>query len=1129
MAGTNIISLFFTRRFLPYIICQVCTVFYDNVFRIALLMKIVYDDISLPFSHGMVSTVLMTMFTLPFCLISAHAGIYGDSYNKCRVIQISKAIMFITAISLVPAFSSNNLIVLLLCFFLNACGSTIFSSVKYSILPDHLENKELMAGNALVESTSLLFILIGSIVGTILSTLDLSGSYSAFILLITAIIGMVASLFIPKTKVADNIKIIKRDFLYSTITWVRKSLENKTIRLCTMGIAWYWMIGSVLIAQTASITKEIFGGDQTVVMLLYIMVGVGIVSGTLFCNYISRGIAELSYVPAGLFLMAIGICDLWYTSTTFSHRELLNGAYSFLSSFKGLRVALDLFIMSFAGSFYLLPLYTLIQINAPTQYRSRTIAGSNIVVSLSMFVGSIVVMILLYFLSIQNVILFFAILNCIATLYICSNMPYLFVKGVLQVLFRLIFRVQVNGIKHCHDAIKEGKKIVIISNHISFMDGVLIGAFLPFRTVSVVDAGMARNPLLRFFFGILDIHPVDHNNSAYLKNMINGINEGKAGLIFPEGRIANTRSIMRVYPGTSMILDKTDAEVLPVYIDGMQHHRLFSKMQDELPMLFFPKVSITVYPSQKITPPSDMPLPKQRDFVTRRIYDIMCESYVKCNSSYGTMFELLLQAKARWGSAHEIVENELYQRINYRTLVTSSFALGKKVEEIASYIQHDDDNKLGIMMPTCVPNAVLYFAMQAYGFVPTMINFTSGLTIILKCCEIANIKIIFTSKAFIEKMKFEPLIKGLEDAGKEIIYLEDLKKSITVSDKLTAMYKTHLGLWHYQSNNKKRDINSIATILFTSGSMGTPKAVALSHKNLFTSIKQFTSCVNVSRKDAVFNVLPMFHVFGLNVCTLMPILHGSRVVLYPSALSYNAIPNAVYGSDATIICGTDTFLSMYINAAHQNDFAGLKYVISGAEKLRSSTRNAWFDKAGQRILEGYGATETSPVISVNTHLFYKKGSVGRIVAGMEHKLTPVDGIEEGGNLIVKGDNVMLGYIQAGGEILQPSVEIDGKDEAGWYDTGDIVTADEEGFITIVGRVKRFAKRGGEMISMTAIEEQLFAWFPEDRHAVASKVTNSGEVLILFTTCEDMTKVAVNKLLKENNLPELWAPSKVVIK
>lgn len=400
-----------------------------------------------------------------------------------------------------------------------------------------------------------------------------------------------------------------------------------------------------------------------------------------------------------------------------------------------------------------------------------------------------------------------------------------------------------------------------------------------------------------------------------------------------------------------------------------------------------------------------------------------------------------------------------------------------------------------------------------------MLNFTAGAAALRAACRAAEVGSLITSRRFIAAARLEGLIAALE-VEVRIFFLEEIGASIGAGDRLLGLLAFPFARWLHRRQRRRPD--DPAVVLFTSGSEGNPKGVVLSHRNLLSNRHQLAARIDFSPSDAVFNALPIFHSFGLTGGMLLPLLAGIRTFLYPSPLHYRVVPALVYDSNATILFGTDTFLAGYARQAHAYDFYSVRYVFAGAEKVKDRTREIYATKFGLRILEGYGATETSPVIAVNTPMHFKAGTVGRFLPGITWKLDPVPGIAQGGRLMVGGPNVMLGYLRADKPgVLEPPPE-------GTYDTGDIVTVDGDGFVTITGRAKRFAKVGGEMISLGVVEELADALWPGHQHAaVALADERKGEQVVLLSDHPGASREAFLEAARERGIPELMVPRGVL--
>ena len=431
-----------------------------------------------------------------------------------------------------------------------------------------------------------------------------------------------------------------------------------------------------------------------------------------------------------------------------------------------------------------------------------------------------------------------------------------------------------------------------------------------------------------------------------------------------------------------------------------------------------------------------------------------------------------------------------------------------------------DQRRIGVLLPNVPLAPVTLLGLWFTGRIPALLNFSAGPTTMLACAQLAGLKHVITSRAFLEKarLKLEPLT----DAGIELVYLEDFPQTTGRSSKLLSFLRARLVPSSLLRAQPRAD--ETAAILFTSGSEGTPKGVELTHANILSNIRQLLAVCDLQDWDRFFNALPLFHSFGLTIGTLLPLVRGCNVFLYPSPLHYRVVPTVFYHRDCTIMLGTNTFLNGYARKAHAQDWRSLRYMFAGAEKLQEPTATTWAQRFGVRALEGYGATECGPCVSVNTPLAPKHGSAGKLLPGMEFRLQPVEGVTEGGRLFVRGPNVMRGY-------LNPEPNAAFQALGGWYDTGDIATVDEDGFVTIQGRLKRFAKISGEMVSLAAVEEALAGGFPQyglrlQVAVITQPDSDKGEVLIAVTNEQRLQLDEIRTALHGKGLPNICVPREV---
>ena len=659
-------------------------------------------------------------------------------------------------------------------------------------------------------------------------------------------------------------------------------------------------------------------------------------------------------------------------------------------------------------------------------------------------------------------------------------------KQFLHWLLTLLYKVEVTGLENYK---KAGDRVLIVSNHTSFLDPLLLGVFLPDNITFAINTDIAERWWLKPFLNLSHVFPMNPTQPLSLKALIHHLENKTKTVIFPEGRITVTGALMKIYDGTGMVADKSGASVLPIRISGAEYTH-FSRLKNVVRLRWFPKITMEILPHTTIQAKEELKGKVRRSYCGHLLADIMSEMIFTTGHQQQTIFSALLEARTIHGGKHTVAEDLERKPLSYNALVTHSIAIGNALKKITQ-----EQENVGVFLPNSAKTLNIILGLQLIGRVPAMLNYTTGSSGMLSACKTAKVKTVLTSRRFIELGKFTSEAEALEKQI-NLVYLEDLAGSISGLSKLQALIQSKTVNYWYKRQQFNPD--SPAVVLFTSGSEGEPKGVVLSHSNILANHKQLVSRISFNAQDVVLNFLPMFHSFGFTVGTMLPILNGMTTFFYPSPLHFTVIPEIAYDIGATIMFGTNTFLASYAKKAHAYDFYNMRYVVAGAEKLQDSTKQIWAEKFGIRILEGYGATETSPVAAVNTPMYFKSGTVGRLMPKMQYKLEDIPGIEDAGKLHLYGPNIMQGYYLADnpGKLVPPkSIYGDG-----WYDTGDIVNVDEEGFVSIRGRSKRFAKVGGEMISLAAIEQLAAKAWPDADHAAASLADpKKGEQVILLTT------------------------------
>lgn len=1104
-----------TRRFLPLFLTQFLGAFNDNVFKNALVLLITFKIAQTQGYEQFMIALTAGIFILPFFLFSATAGQLADKYEKSIMIRIIKVFEITLMIIAMIGFLLNNLYLLMLALFLIGTHSAFFGPLKYAILPEHLSVKELLGGNALVESGTFIAILTGTIFGGKYIVHDNGTILISVALLLIAISGFISSLFIPKTISAQPELKVNWNIFSETWKIIRYAKLNRKIYLAILGISWFWLVGATFLTQFPVFTKNVISGNADIVTMFFTIFSLGIAIGSLICNTLLKGEISARFVPISIFGMSLFIIDLVLASSAHVHTLTMVNFYDFFHSLNNFRIALDVLLLSICGGMFIVPLYSIMQHEAPERHRARIIASNNILNALFMVLSAVGVMILYTIkLSITQVFLVMAIINIMVAFFSCKLLPHAVIQSFVKWILRVLYKVRVQGLEHYKAA---GSRTVIVANHTSFLDAILLAAFLPDQVIFAINTQIARKwwmqPILKFIPHFL----VDPTNPLAIKSLIKIVRDNHRCVIFPEGRITVTGALMKIYEGPGMIADQAKAKLLPIRIEGAQYTP-FSRLRGKVKLHWFPQITLTIQPACTFNVPDNLHGRQRRKYIGRKLYQIMTDLIFRSSTYNETLFSSLLFAQKKHGKKHFIIEDIDRTAINYRQLILRSFLLGRKIFQQTGQHKH-----IGILLPNTISNVIAFFALQAFHRVPAMLNYSAGASNVMSACRASDVKVIITSHKFIELASLNDMIAQLQAEGVTFFYLEELKQKINLADKLIAYFANLFPHTFYKYTAKiKSDPHHPAIILFTSGTEGLPKGVVLSHSNLQANRFQISACIDFTAQDVIFNALPMFHAFGLNTATLLPILSGMKTFLHPSPLHYRIIPELIYDHNATITFGTDTFLRNYAKCANPYDFYSLRYVLAGAEKLQQQTRDLWVNKFGIRILEGYGTTETSPVLSINTAMQYKEGSVGKFLPGIEHKLEPIVGVSNGGRLLVKGPNVMLGYLLVSepGK-LQPLPD-------GWYDTGDIVHIDDEGYIFILGRAKRFAKIAGEMVSLSAIENLLSELWPDYHHAVITIVDEKkGEQLILVTTHPAVNREQIISYARQKKFSEIAIPKKIV--
>jgi len=1077
----------------------------NNLFRITLLTMIAVritqqtDD---PYN------IVAGMLILPFFLFSARATQLAKKYNRIKTslsLNLTELALMLLAGSVLL---TKNIGLLILLPFLYGALSAFLGPIRYAFQPDQLEESDLTAGNAYIEKTTYISIVAALLLGTLVPV-----RVAAIFLIVFSVVGF----FLTWRSSADAVKDEQeeknssnspKDMLIGIWKTLRTVRKYPLIFRSILGTTWFWSIGLLMIMQVYPLTEQVFHADNFAVAFQLLLYAAGVGTGAMYCHRLLKGIAHTTFVPISTIGMGICFMMLFFLTAEYAAPVQTASFAEFVLRPRVIFFSVFLFLSGFSCGMYVIPLTALIRSKASDANRATVFAAGNLINA-----AGIALMALIFIaarhagLSIAALFLFAGIASFIVSVYNCSVLPAALLRSIVQTILEFFYRVTVKGLPNFQAA---GKRVLIVANHTSLLDGLLIAAFMPEKITFVIKPEWENKWFAKLFSLMIDLYPLDLNNPLSIRSLVDLIKKNNKVMIFPERRISVTGALMKVYEGAGLVAEKANANILPVRINGAQYSK-FSLLKDRVKTRYFPKIIMNILPPRKFDIDPSWTSRQRNHEISNQLYDMMTDMLYESSKINENLFVSLLNASKVNGKNHIIAEDVSRKPIKYKTLILKSYVLGKAMERC-----FEDEERLGLLLPNVLANVVSFFALQSIDKVPAMLNFSTGVAQVVSCVKTVQLKTVLTSRKFIENAHLEKLEEALKENGIKVVYLEDFASEVLFEDKLKGI------LAYLTSKKPKNGPDHTAAIMFTSGSEGMPKAVLLSHRNFQANRYQALSVIAITSADVFFNALPMFHAFGLGVGTILTLLSGIRTFFYPSPLHYRIVPELVYETNATVLCGTDTFFAGYGAMAHPYDFFALRYAIVGAEKLKPSTSELWMRKFGVRILEGYGATETAPVISLNTPMYIREGSVGRLLPKMAAKLEEVPGIKEGAKLLVSGDNVMQGYMKAD----NPGVLIPPKD--GWHDTGDIVTIDKDGFVFIQGRAKRFAKIGGEMVSLTAIEQLLSKLYPDAVQGLVSVPDpKKGEKLVLITTKQDTDLSEIRAYIKDQGFNELGSPSKFI--
>jgi len=1084
--------------FFAFFWTQFLGAFNDNFLKI--VVSFVALDVAVRGGSGYVEMIAF-LFILPAALFSGYAGHFADVYSKRAILVTVKMFEIAIMVLATAVFFTGNLESMLAVVFLMGLHATFFSPAKYGILPEMLPDKDLSRGNGLLEMSTFMAIILGTSVGSaIFAIWKHSLPLIGLLMLALAVLGALASLGIARVPPSGAAKLFRLNPFGEIASGLQRLRADRPLWLTVIGISYFWFLGALVQINMLFFGKELLGLDEFHIGLLGTFLAIGIGAGSLAAGWLSGDHIELGLVPLGSVAMGIFLGYVALSAPSYEH------------------AAAALVGLGFSAGLFAVPLNAYLQQNAGREEKGQLIATNNFMNTIGILLAATIHWVLKTALQLTPEIIIWltALVTLTGTLTILYFLPDYFVRFILWLLTHTVYRIKIVGAENMP---LKGPAL-LVSNHVSFVDAFMVGGALPRLVRFMLHREYYDLKGLSWFFRLMHAIPVSASNRREivqsLKHARNELDKGHVVCIFAEGSITRVGHLLPLKRGFEKIVEGTRVPIIPVHLDQLwgsifsfKDGRFFWKR----PQNIFRPVTVSFGP----------PLPSGATVAEVRsaIAELESNAFEHRPSAADLLHTRFVQAaKRHWFSF--CMADTTGAELNCGKTLVGSLVLARWIKRHCPA-----QSRIGVLLPASVGGSLANIAILLAGKVPVNLNFTAGREAMASAVEQCGIKTILTSRIFLSKA-------NLAKAG-GMLFLEDIRKDFTSWQKIATVLKAFLlpASWLTRRYFASQKPNDLATVIFSSGSTGMPKGVMLSHRNIVSNVEGIRQVIQFSPDDRIMGVLPLFHSFGFTGTLWLPLLADFGVVYHPNPTDAKTIGETVQKHKATLLISTSTFFAGYLRRCTKEEFASLRYVIAGAEKLREPVVSGYQEKYGITILEGYGCTELSPVVSVNTNdvsdasekqIGHKPGSVGHPLPGVLVKVIERDTERplppgEEGLLLVKGPNLMLGY-------LGPPQLTEEALRHGWYITGDIAALDEDGFIRIVDRISRFSKIGGEMVPHMKVEETINEVLGSHAAAVtALPDERRGEKLIAFYAQNGFDREELWEKLNQSGLPKLWIPKR----
>jgi acyl-[acyl-carrier-protein]-phospholipid O-acyltransferase / long-chain-fatty-acid--[acyl-carrier-protein] ligase len=1107
------------RGFWALIATQFQGAFSDNILRNLLLSMIVGMNLARTERETFVS-VITFLFSVPFLILSMPGGWLADRFSKRQITIWTKVMEFGSMLLATAGLATHSMTLSLVALTLVASQAALFGPSKYGLLPELLPEKSLSWGNGVIELGTFLAIIVGTVAGAWMGEHFSSHEvYAGYVLIGLSVIGFFTSFAVDKVPPAAPEKPFRLNIAGDLWTQIGKMRKDRILFLAVLGNTYFWFLGSLLFSTIVVYGPDVLHIGQTKTGYLNAMLAVGIGIGSMVAGWVSENKIEYGLIPLG----AIGMTCTGLALGITPHG--MAGSAALLA------------LLGFWAGFFAVPVNALIQQRPAKQDKGGIIAAANLLSFVGIAISSGVYFVFTAFIHLdpRGVIVAASLITALSAVYILYLLPEWFGRLILFFVTRTIYRVRVIG----RDNLPAKTGALLVCNHMSFVDAALLVASTDRPIRFLMYQGIYDHPIVKPLAKMARVIPISTEQHPRemlhsLKTASDALRNDEIVCIFAEGQITRTGQLLPFRRGMERIMKGVEAPIIPVSLDGVwgsifsfERGRFLWKMPKQIPY----RVTVTF---GKPMAPSSTAVE-----VRAAVQELQATAFNARKPLMKTLDRTFVQIARRRPWRFFMADGKT-PAVSFGSALNKTVYIARRLRR-----QIGEQPMVGVLLPPSVGGALTNYALMLMGRVPVNLNYTSSNETIASCASQCNLDLVITSKAFLERFP-NMTIPG------QTLLLEDVLSGPRWSEKLgaltiawlmpTAQLKHALGAQRVKpiigadvatEAGKPSPMDDLATVIFSSGSTGDPKGVMLSHFNIMSNISQVTQVFMLGGRDKILGILPFFHSFGFTAGLWLPAVQGVGVVFHPNPLDAQVIGSLVGKYKVTFLVATPTFLQAYMRRCTPENFGSLQFVLAGAEKLPERVAIAFEDRFGIRPLEGYGCTECSPIVTVNSkdyrgpgfrQVAAKRGKIGHPLPGVSVKVVDIETeqpVEPGtsGMLLVKGPNVMRGYLgkpEKTAEVLHD----------GWYTTGDVGMIDEDGFVTITDRLSRFSKIGGEMVPHIRIEDKLheLADATEQTFAVtAIPDEKKGEQIVVLHTLPPERLAAVSERLSQSDLPALWKP------